>query len=247
MTRILTVVLAAAALTGCQAFGATEATVPAPITAPPVPAAEAVRLLGTLEVRPEDTGAHYLRADWHKDWAYDPATKCNTREQVLIRDGDGEIVDNKCRSTCPRTAPDPACWHSLYDGVKAYTPAELQIDHIVALREAARSGTRGWTPDQRKTFANDPDNLLAVSSASNSGKGGDDVGRGRPSNQAAWCRVAATIVLIKARYRMHVDQAEHAALAAMLRTCPAASSTATALTRAVPRTAGPSGGARARS
>ena len=165
------------------------------------------------EPRPEDTGAHYRRDDWG-DWDYDPATKCNTRERVLARDGRGLDVDSQCRPRCP----GGDCWTSPYDGIALDDAKDLQIDHVVPLAEANRSGARKWSKAQRERFYNDMDNLVAVSAKSNQSKGDDDPGRWRPVRDN-WCDYATKYVTIKVRYKLHVDQAEHAELSRMLNTC----------------------------
>ncbi|MGW5055334.1 HNH endonuclease family protein [Actinokineospora sp. NPDC004072] len=187
-------------LTGCSF---------APVADPAPPPALAE--LG--EPRPEDTGAHYRRSDWG-DWRYDSATKCNTRERILARDGRNLDIDSQCRPRCP----DGDCWTSPYDGVAVDDAADLQIDHIVPVAEANRSGARKWSKEQRAQFYNDPDNLVAVTAKSNQSKGDDDPGRWRPRREY-WCDYATSYVTIKVRYRLHADAAEQAELARMLDTC----------------------------
>jgi hypothetical protein len=165
------------------------------------------------EPTPEDTGAHYRRDDWG-DWAYDSATKCSTRERVLARDGRDLTVDGQCRPTCPTGD----CWTSPYDGLVVGDAADLQIDHVVPLAEANRSGARRWTQTERATFYNDTDNLLAVSSRANQGKSDDDPAKWRPIREF-WCDYATRYVAIKAKYKLTVDSAEHAELGRMLGTC----------------------------
>lgn len=181
------------------------------------PAGAGGAALGQLPMSPEDTAAPYRRADWG-DWVYDPQSKCNTRELVLRRDGAGVTVDGQCRSTCPEAAAP--CWTSSYDGAAVRAAAQLEIDHVVALAEANRSGAGAWPADKRAAFYNDLDNLVAVSSRSNESKSDRDPGTWRPTHQASWCRLASTVVLVKARYGLSVDTAERDGLAAMLATCP---------------------------
>ncbi len=50
---------------------------------------------------------------------------------------------------------------------------EVQIDHVVALAEAWRTGAYAWDRAERERFANDPFNLEAVESAVNESKGDD--------------------------------------------------------------------------
>ncbi len=218
MRRLALATAAVLALSGCEYVtasgeGGGASRLPAPVTS-----ADKAALLAKLgPAKPEDTGAHYNRKEWG-DWAYDPATKCNTRESVLVRDGEGETVDEQCRSTCPTTA----CWTSHYDGVKAKDPADLQIDHLVPVAEANRSGARGWTAEPRAAYYNDPSNLLAVSGKSNQSKSDGDPGKWRPTAREHWCAYATGYVAVKVKYQLTVDDNELAGLTQMLNTCPAA-------------------------
>lgn len=178
---------------------------------------QAEQLLTGLQVRVADTGAHYKRTDWG-DWDYDSSSKCNTREQVLRRDGRGIKTDGQCRSTCPSNAQAP-CWTSLYDGIAVTSASKLQIDHVVPVSEAAHSGARSWSADQRETFYNDTANLVAVSVHSNESKGDRDPAVWRPPAHDAWCLYARAYINVKAKYQLTIDSAEHDALVSMLHTC----------------------------
>jgi hypothetical protein len=216
---VLTVCVAATALlTGCEAIPGTlpGSTAPAP---PPAPAGPASELLAQLQILPEDTGAHYDRDDWMTDWAKNG--ECSTRETILQRQGKGVAVDGRC-------APTAGTWYSAYDGVTTSDPGELQIDHIVPLAEAARSGpvVNGrrqrpgeWPPAQREAYANDVEGLLAVTGSSNQSKSDDDPARWMPSHDP--CGYVTNWVRVKKKYGLSVDQAEHDAIAGVLATCPA--------------------------
>lgn len=199
----------------CAELGAGPTGVGGPAAVAPGEGAKLLAALG--QPRPEDTGAHYRRQDWG-EWDYDPATKCNTREKVLARDGRGVTTDDQCRPQCPTGD----CWTSHYDGVVTGDPADLQIDHIVPLAEANRSGARHWDADRKAAFYNDPANLLAVTGASNSSKGDSDPGRWRPAQQQHWCQYATAYASVKAKYGLAVDDREHAELTRMLNACPKA-------------------------
>ena len=69
---------------------------------------------------------------------------------------------------------------SVYDGVMWSDPAELEVDHVVALKEAWDSGAWGWTPERRSAFGNDLEDarsLRAVTGSVNQAKSDKD-----PSN-----------------------------------------------------------------
>jgi hypothetical protein len=170
--------------------------------------------LDQLTVAVEDTGAHYDRKAWG-DWTSHGG--CTTRETVLAAQGDGETVDGQCRPTCP-AATEP-CWTSSYDGVRTADPAALQIDHLVPLAEAQRSGARGWDAARRHAYYNDPANLVAVTVHANTSKGDQDPGRWRPSARESWCAYAAGWVAVKTAYGLSVDPEEKAAVRSMLTGC----------------------------
>jgi Protein of unknown function (DUF1524) len=180
---------------------------------PPVTpgSSDAGRALAALTVRPEDTGAHYRRADWG-DWSTHPGS-CSTRAIVLQRHATSVTTGPGCRITSGR-------WVSPYDQAVLTDPARLDIDHRVPLAEAARSGTRDWDRAQRARFANDLDNLVAVSATANRSKGDSDPGRWRPSNRDTWCGYAAGYIATKTRYQLTIDPREHDGLTTMLTACP---------------------------
>ena len=60
-------------------------------------------------------------------------------------------------STPPGCAAIAGDWYSVYGGLTWADPAELEIDHVVALKEAWDSGAWGWTPERRSAFGNDLD------------------------------------------------------------------------------------------
>ena len=74
---------------------------------------------------------------------------------------------------------------SLYDGTTLDSPTKVDIDHVVPLANAWRSGASAWTTDKREDFANDLDRpqLVAVSPTSNRAKGDQDPSTWKPRDQ----------------------------------------------------------------
>jgi hypothetical protein len=193
----------------------TETTQPSAGTTVPA-SGEILGLLDTLTVRDDPTIPGYSRSAW-SHWDDINGTGCNAREDVLKAQVIGFAqMDPYDTSRCTIIEGD---WYSAYDGVLySGSPSELDIDHIVALSAAWRSGASTWNAAQRQAFANDPRNLIAVTASSNRSKSDDDVGDWRPI-RAAWCATAAAIVQVKAIYGLSVDPGEHDALVTMLSTC----------------------------
>lgn len=96
----------------------------------------------------------------------------------------------------------------------------IQIDHVVAYAEAYRSGLDKLDFQQRDTYYNDPDVLLAAQAEANNVKKDGTIAEWEPSNQAFQCDYASLQIGIKAKYGLMVDQKEHDKLAQVLASCP---------------------------
>jgi hypothetical protein len=210
--RILVTVALAAVLatTGCGAFARGT---------PQLNASQAAVLLNQLTVAPAQSMAGYSRARFpHWD---NQASGCDTRAVVLKRDGTGVRADNECRIIAGR-------WHSAYDSVDVLDPQQVDVDHLVPLANAWRSGANSWTDLHREEFANDLDRpqLIAVSAKANRAKGDQDPSQWRPANRNFWCPYAQRWIQVKEYYHLTVTEREKASLGEMLGTCQWPSSSA---------------------
>lgn len=106
----------------------------------------------------------------------------------------------------------PECdgYYSVADD-QCYTSDDaVEVDHIVALGEAWRSGASEWNEDRRDQFAADPANLWLMTAALNSSKSDQDPTDWLPEHGA--CGYTKTYIAVKAKYDLAVDRAEHDAL-----------------------------------
>jgi hypothetical protein len=97
----------------------------------------------------------------------------------------------------------------------------VQIDHVVALADAWRTGARKWSLARRLRYANDPSVLLAIDGPENESKGDDDASEWLPDNGRFACAYVATQIFIKTEYRLWVTRAEHDAMVVTLDNCGA--------------------------
>ncbi|RLV09059.1 hypothetical protein CTZ27_07055 [Streptomyces griseocarneus] len=187
---------------------------PAAQAAPPSPpdAATVRGYLGTLTVKPEGTMDGYSRAKF-PHWITQHG-ECNTREVVLKRDGENVGQDAKCAAVS-------GTWHSAYDGATWTDAQSLDIDHIVPLAEAWRSGASAWTTAQRQAFANDltRPQLIAVTDRVNQAKGDKDPAKWMPPLKSYACTYTEMWVTVKHYYGLTVDTAEKDALTGILKGC----------------------------
>ena len=95
------------------------------------------------------------------------------------------------------------------------------IDHVVALAEAWRSGAQHWTTSRRQSFANDLSGpqLIAVTDNVNQAKGDQDPSTWQPPRSGARCAYSKWWIHTKYRWGLHLQSAEKSALQSMLNTC----------------------------
>lgn len=206
VNRTIGVLVATAALT----FGFVS---PALATPPNIPtAATAKSELAGLTVRADGSMTGYSR-DKFPHWVTQSGT-CNTREAVLKRDGTNVVTDSSCAATSGR-------WFSPYDGATWSAASDVDIDHIVPLAAAWRSGAASWTTAQRQSFANDMSGpqLIAVTDNVNQAKGDQTPATWKPPLTTYWCTYAKMWVHTKYRWNLSVNSAEKTELTGMLGRC----------------------------
>jgi hypothetical protein len=202
--RFVSLVLSTALLTGC---------VPPEAGSPPATdPAQSQKDLDALTVAKWESMRGYSR-DRFPHWIEQP-DGCSTREEVLKRDGSGVQTGAGCRVTA-------GSWTSRYDNVQYSDAGKLDIDHMVPLANAWRTGANKWTDDQRKQFANDltRPQLAAVSLSVNRSKGDQDPSQWKPSDRGYWCVYAENWITVKSYWRLTVTEDEKTALVEMLGTC----------------------------
>ena len=209
MKRAITVTALLPALPLLTVVLATPASAAPP---PPPSTATAKKELAKLKVRREGSLSGYSRAKFPQ-WI-DQGHSCNTREVVLKRDGAGVRVGSDCYPTKGR-------WYSPYDGKYLTNPHKVDIEHLVALAEAWRSGARSWSTTKRRAFANDlrhPE-LWTADDPINRQKGGKDPARWLPPRRAFRCTYIRAYVSVKYVWGLSVDSAEKKAITAVLKHC----------------------------
>lgn len=187
-----------------------------------VEAVEALTAARTVERRPRTPD--YRRDAFGTAWADVDGNGCNQRDDVLLRDAVGPA----------RTAPQGRCEHDVlagtwvdpYDGTEVTLdelkhPAQaraIQIDHVVPLAEAWRSGASAWDEARRRHFANDLSVLVAATGRTNASKSDHDPAAWRPRAEFQ-CTYALRWITVKAAYDLAVDDSERRALNEMLKGC----------------------------
>lgn len=154
--------------------------------------------------------------DLFRHWIDADGDGCNTRYEVLIAEATTRpSVGSGCTLSGGR-------WLSYYDNATWTNPADLDIDHMVALAEAWDSGARSWTSSRREAYANDlgdSRSLVAVTDNVNQAKGDLDPAQWLPPLTSARCRYITEWVVVKIRWRLTVDTAEKNSLTSLANGC----------------------------
>jgi hypothetical protein len=161
----------------------------------------------------QDYQGSYSRSAF-KHWIDADKDGCDTRAEVLIEEA---IVKPKIGKKCVLTGGK---WRSEYDGKTTSKASDLDIDHLVPLAEAWRSGAWAWSPTQRQAFANDLSEgaaLVAVSLGQNRSKGDKDVSDWLPSRGV--CGYVYNWITVKIKYSLTVDSKEMLTLQSYISSC----------------------------
>lgn len=177
--------------------------------------------LNTLPVAGWAPDAGYNRDEFGPRWADVDRNGCDTRNDILTRD----LVDETFKDgtngcvVLTGTLTDPYTGQDIGFVRGESTSSLVQIDHVVPLAAAWRTGAKEWTAEVRTQFANDPVNLLAVDGPTNGSKSDSDAANWLPPNEAFRCEYVALQVQVKADYGLWVTPAEKTAMTDVLGSC----------------------------
>lgn len=106
-------------------------------------------------------------------------------------------------------------WVDPYTNAEIFNARAMDVDHLVPLKEAWRSGAWRWTRAARRAYANDVANLghlVAVSAVANRSKGDRDPAKWLPPSLHFRCRYLELWVEIKVRWNLTIDPTEAATI-----------------------------------
>jgi hypothetical protein len=162
----------------------------------------------------------YNRDDW-RHWIDVDGDCQNTRAEVLIAESLSAVTFTSASSGC--TVAEGR-WYGAYTGGEFVLASDVDVDHMVPLKNAHDSGGWAWSAARKRDYANDisdPRHLIAVDDGANQSKGARGPDEWRPPLASYWCQYAANWIGIKVTWSLTVTSAEWRALASMLDTCAA--------------------------
>ena len=148
----------------------------------------------------------YIRKDWHPFWEDTDRDCLNTRHEVLLEESVIEVSTsaNGCRVT-------EGLWVDPYSGEVFTDPRDLDVDHLVPLKEAHVSGGSSWSREKKHAYANDlalPSALIAVAAKENRSKGSRDPANWLPSNTKFHCEYVRAWRQVKEKWGLGSDPKE---------------------------------------
>jgi len=141
----------------------------------------------------------------------------DTRAEVLTERSLIPVVMSK-----NRCAVRLGLWHDPYTDSLFEDASDLDIDHIIPLKEAYESGAIKWDDKQRGLFANDyqiSKNLIPVWNSSNRSKGAKDLAEWLPSDENYHCEYVLRWIGIKSHWKLSVDEKECLVIQKLVQQC----------------------------
>ena len=159
----------------------------------------------------------YDRDDW-RHWVDDDGDCQNARHETLVAESRIAVTFTDEERCTVATGE----WLDPYTGDLLTSARDLDVDHMVPLSNAHRSGAWDWDAARRLAYANDltyANHLIAVTSSVNRAKSDNGPEEWRPPDASYWCQYAIDWATIKADWGLSATPAEWDALIAMAATC----------------------------
>ena len=184
------------------------------LTATPV--VELIRLSLLVSEIPGEL-PEYDRDDW-RHWTDQDGDCQNTRHEVLVAESLIDVIfknEDECQVEFGE-------WFGAFTATTVTEAGKLDVDHLVPLANAHRSGAWDWTSERRRNYANsldDPRHLIAVTARANRSKGAKGPEEWQPENESYRCQYATDWIVVKQTWELTVTRAESVALQSMLEHC----------------------------
>ena len=148
-----------------------------------------------------DSGGEYNRDDWG-GWIDEDGDGLNTRHEVLAEESlikpivsNNKVVSGK--------------WFDRYTGKYFTNPSDLDIDHLVPLKNAYISGASNWSKKKKNRYYNYlkyDNHLIAVSKSANRNKSDKSPVEWLPPNKDYQCEYVREWFKIKTAWGLTIEE-----------------------------------------
>lgn len=166
--------------------------------------------LESLTVRPEKN------VDYNREAQYGRSFSTGVVGRMEHRD----VTHGEFKNSAPQSRAVGGYFTDPYTGERVNivrgSSQDTNVDHVVSLHEATKSGADELSQSQRKKLANDPDNLAIVGADVNQSKSDSDAANFLPSYKPSQQRYVIAQIRVKKAYNLSVDKAEYNAMKTVL-------------------------------
>ena len=149
----------------------------------------------------KETVTRYNRDDWG-DWADEDNDGLNTRHEVLARESSVKPVISNNRVISGK-------WYDKFTGKYFTNAKDLDIDHLVPLKNAHISGASNWSKEKKNEYYNymkNENHLVAVSKGANRSKGDKSPVEWLPPNEEYQCEYVREWYKIKTDWGLTIEE-----------------------------------------
>jgi hypothetical protein len=148
------------------------------------------------------TQIKYDRKDW-KHWTDSDRNCLNTRAEILKSRSMSPVLMNKKGCTVVSGK-----WKDYYFPETHILAKNVDIDHLIPLKNAHESGGSRWNKKEREIFANDPENLVITNRSYNRKKGAKGIDEWLPVHRNYACKYIKDWIKIKSKYKLSLSAGE---------------------------------------
>ena len=149
----------------------------------------------------KETVTRYNRDDWG-DWADEDNDGLNTRHEVLARESLVKPVISNNRVISGK-------WYDKFTGKYFTNAKDLDIDHLLPLKNAHISGASNWSKEKKNEYYNymkNENHLVAVSKGANRSKGDKSPVEWLPPNEEYQCEYVREWYKIKTDWGLTIEE-----------------------------------------
>lgn len=157
----------------------------------------------------------YSRKEW-KHWTDHDRNCLDVRHEVLKARSKAAVELNARGCKVLRGS-----WDDYFFPKTLTIAANVDIDHLVPLKNAHESGGYAWSKKQREAFANDPSVLVITDRKHNRQKGSKGIDRWLPVNKPFACKYVKDWIRVKRAYRLAILDAEKSTISQISPACKA--------------------------
>jgi len=155
-----------------------------------------------------DSSAAWVRPFEVREWVPIKGSKdaCQVSYSLVLAQSSQADVEFKTYGDCRLVTKGQ--WSDFYTGQTISSIKNVAVDHLISFQEAHYYGGSLWVRSKRKSFMNDPMNLVPVSLAFKKLRAGAPASKWMPEDKKKWCDYIVKRDLVVRRYKLRLPKHE---------------------------------------